>query len=417
MSDDFLGAAAGTAPPATTDPPNRLGKRSRNRYDFLLRSPLYEPENLDLHLGPEALALVTGALDRLEGKQVIDYHCHIAGIGNGTACCGPPGVLPSCKRHSRGFGLGEAVNRAKSRVFMSAFGVMEDQQDVEAAERIARLVKEVPADLKCVLLAFDWRHDRESGEALPDETPLYVPNEYTHSLAQSEPSSFLAACSVHPYRKDAVEELERCRARGTRLCKWLPNSMRFDPADERCDAFYDACARLGVAILCHTGDETSVHFAGASVDNSLGNPLRLRRALRRGVRVIAAHCASEGSAPDDDGRQVSCWQLLLRMMDEPEWKELLFADISALIIFRRVPVLLQAPRPRRTLLAAAPAVEPGALACARRCSSTPRSSRASSSAPTTRSPRSAAASSARGRSRSRCCTAAPSGRSSSPPAC
>ena len=64
------------------------------------------------------------------------------------------------------------------------------------------------------------------------------------------------------------------------------------------------------------------------------------------MRVICAHCASEGSAPDDDGRRVSCWELLLRMMGEAEWRELLFADISALVIFKRVHVLLQAPRRR-----------------------------------------------------------------------
>ena len=65
--------------------------------------------------------------------------------------------------------------------------------------------------------------------------------------------------------------------------------MHIDPADEKCDAFYDACARLGVCILSHTGDETSVHFAGAAVDNTLGNPLRLRRA-------IASHSVAEGRA-------------------------------------------------------------------------------------------------------------------------
>ena len=94
---------------------------------------------------------------------------------------------------------------------------------------------------------------------------------------------------MHPYRLDASEELERCHCRGARVCKWLPNSMVIDPADERCDPFYAACARLGIAILCHTGAETSVDFLGSRVVNELGNPLRLRRALRAGVKVIAAH--------------------------------------------------------------------------------------------------------------------------------
>ena len=114
------------------------------------------------------------------------------------------------------------------------------------------------------------------------------------------------------------------------LRRWLPNSMIIDPADARCDSFYAACARLGMALLCHTGSETSVDFLGSRVDNQLGNPLRLRRALRAGVRVIAAHCASEGEARDDAGVLRPCHELLFDMMARAEWKQLLFADISAL---------------------------------------------------------------------------------------
>ena len=100
------------------------------------------------------------------------------------------------------------------------------------------------------------------------------------------------------------------------------------------------CARLGMAILCHTGDETSVEFLGSRVSNELGSPLRLRRALRAGVRVIAAHCASEGSARDDAGEWRPCVELLFEMMAEPAWRDLLFADISAMTIFKRLHALV-----------------------------------------------------------------------------
>ena len=157
-----------------------------------------------------------------------------------------------------------------------------------------------------------------------------MPNDHVHGLAASYPDIFLWACSVHPYRADACDELERCHRRGARICKWLPNSMIIDPDDARCDDFYAACARLGMALLCHTGSETSVDFLGSRVDNELGNPLRLRRALCAGVRVIAAHCASEGEARDDAGVLRPCHELLFGMMARPEWEQLLFADISAL---------------------------------------------------------------------------------------
>jgi mannonate dehydratase len=73
--------------------------------------------------------------------------------------------------------------------------------------------------------------------------------------------------------------------------------MGIDPADPRCDAFYDRMRELGVALLSHTGREEAVDAVEAQ---RLGNPLRLRRALAHGVKVIAAHCASFGDDEDLD---------------------------------------------------------------------------------------------------------------------
>jgi hypothetical protein len=43
-------------------------------------------------------------------------------------------------------------------------------------------------------------------------------------LAAAYPEQFVPVCSVHPYRKDAVAQLELWASRGARVCKWLPNS-------------------------------------------------------------------------------------------------------------------------------------------------------------------------------------------------
>jgi len=252
------------------------------------------------------------------------------------------------------------------RCFMSAFGVDNDELDTAAAERLAVLVRHASLHVaaagketisgsdaalfdtfssrstrwRSVLLAFDGRYDRETGELLREMSPMIVPNDYIFDMAAQYPDAFVPACSVNPLRKDAVAELERCAARGSRICKWLPNSMRFSPADDCCDPFYDACVRLNMSILCHVGDETSVDMLGARVDNTLGNPLLLRRALAKGVKVIAAHFASEGSSIDDDGKRSENFNLLLGMMENPAWKQTLFADISAMTIFKRLPKLV-----------------------------------------------------------------------------
>jgi mannonate dehydratase len=90
-------------------------------------------------------------------------------------------------------------------------------------------------------------------------------------------------------------------------------------------------ARLKLPLLSHAGDERAVH--GGRTD-SLGNPLRLRRALDQGVRVIVAHCGSLGRGADldrgPDAPSVPNLDLFTRLMDEPRYQGRLFGDISAM---------------------------------------------------------------------------------------
>lgn len=110
--------------------------------------------------------------------------------------------------------------------------------------------------------------------------------------------------------------------------------------------------QLHMVLLCHTGMEHAVDPPG--IDNGLGNPLRLRRPLNQGtnllvtlsychalgVYVIAAHCASEGEGEDLDNLEEtepkSNFQLLLRLLDDPNYEDNLFCDISAMCGHRRI---------------------------------------------------------------------------------
>ena len=54
--------------------------------------------------------------------------------------------------------------------------------------------------------------------------------------------------------------------------------------------------------------------------------------------MIIAHAASLGECDDRDSREpknVSCFDLFLRMMDEPKYRGLLFGEISAMLQFNR----------------------------------------------------------------------------------
>ena len=83
---------------------------------------------------------------------------------------------------------------------------------------------------------------------------------------------------------------------------------------------------------------------GAQRDE-LGNPLLVRAALRHGVRVIVAHCASLGHALDLDQRvprERPAFELFARLMDEREWQGRLLGDVSALFLANRDPAVWRA---------------------------------------------------------------------------
>src|SRR5207302_1718005 len=92
-----------------------------------------------------------------------------------------------------------------------------------------------------VILAFDAVHDRE-GRLDAANTHLYVTNDYVIELCRRYPGKMRFGASVHPYRKDAVAEIERCIKAGAVLLKWLPIVQNFNPSDPRCIPVYEALA-------------------------------------------------------------------------------------------------------------------------------------------------------------------------------
>jgi len=186
-----------------------------------------------------------------------------------------------------------------------------------------------------MLLAFDRTHD-ERGEPDLEHTAFHVPNAYARHMARAHPQYFEWAASVHPHAPDALERLEQAKRDGARAVKWLPAAMGIDPASSRLEKYYEALKRLDLPLISHAGEERAVVGRDAH-DN--GNPLRLRRALDAGVRVVIAHCASMGSDRDLDrgpnGPYVESFLLFSRMMEERRHEKSLFGDISAMTQINR----------------------------------------------------------------------------------
>lgn len=296
-----------------------------------------EPEDLPRHGSAEANKLIEYAFTGLDPARLVDHHTHMLALGTSVndAFANP--------RMLSGFNL----ERLKFRIYVSATGIKDlANADEEYVSRLVRLARAAASGGKFRILAFD-KHYRADGSVDLAKTTMYVPNEYVVELSEKYPDVFTPVVSIHPYREDALQELDRWSRAGVKYLKWLPNAMGIDPANPAIRPFYEKMRENKMILLSHAGEEQAVE---ADEDQKLGNPLLLRKPLDMGLRVIIAHAASLGECADLDGREgkkVSCFALFLRIMDEPKYNGLLFGEISAMLQFNRMPapllVLLERP--------------------------------------------------------------------------
>jgi mannonate dehydratase len=273
--------------------------------------------------------VVRAAWEGLDPRQVLDCHAHLVGTGDSGG----------------GAFVNERMGSPLSPLLFAQYlfylnaGCVHDARDrIDAAyvERMHNLIDGMAPGFKLLLFAFE-AHVTEAGEVDWAQTPFCVPDRYAAAVARRDSRYFDWAASIHPYRHDAVERLERAVRDGALAVKWLPASMGIDPASPRCDRFYQALVRLDLPLVSHAGHEAAV---AAGDRQRLGNPLRLRRPLEHGVRVVVAHCASLGRDVDidrgPDGPESASFGLFARLMDEPRFADRLFGDLSAMTQRNRV---------------------------------------------------------------------------------
>jgi hypothetical protein len=155
-------------------------------------------------------------------------------------------------------------------------------------DRLAEAVRGSELD-RAVLLALDAAHDPDGAIRL-DRTTLWAPDECVARSCAAHPDAFLFGASVHPYRRDALDALDRAAAGGAVLVKLLPNSQGFDPADPRLRPYFRRLAALGLPLLVHCGFEHTL----PAIDQAWGDPARLEPALDEGVTAIVAHAGGAG---------------------------------------------------------------------------------------------------------------------------
>lgn len=236
--------------------------------------------------------------------MLIDVHTHLVGIAESNGCY-----------------LGDQMQGGLLykylKITLGLTGV-EEPAKLDAAYREKFVDWVDDSDLDGVgVLALDGVYGEE-GALDREATPFLVSNDYCFEVC-GDSDKLLPICSVNPARSDAIEELERVVRKGAVAIKLLPNTQGVDPARPAYQPFWQRMAQLGIPLLTHTSFEHTLPV----IEQTYGEPDRLRAPLDEGVTVIAAHCASSGVAHLTT-EHIDDWLEMLRTYPN------LFGDISAM---------------------------------------------------------------------------------------
>jgi hypothetical protein len=213
----------------------------------------------------------------------LDGHVHLVGDGSSGSGC-----------WLKLDGIGR---RLQARLQLSAAGLPEsclkDGLDSAFESRVAKLSES--ANLDGILLLAQDEAYLSNGSKIQGFGSFHVPNSYLFQVCRRNPGLY-PACSIHPARPDALDELTLALANGCRVLKLLPNCLNVDYNESRFIPFWKRMASGGMALLSHTGGE----FTLPQTDPSLADPRRLALPLEHGVTVIAAHAAGRSGLWDPD---------------------------------------------------------------------------------------------------------------------
>lgn len=240
----------------------------------------------------------------------IDCHVHLVGDGSaGTGCW---------------LRTPNPFRWVAARLLVKAAGlpvsVLKTGFDDAYVVNLVRMIQESSLDA-VVLLAMDLPRS-DDGRPLESKATFHVPNERVLELGTRYPE-IIPACSIHPGRPDAMEELEKCIAGGAKVLKLLPNCHNVNCSDPVYASFWERMAQAGMVFLAHTGGEYTVPV----LNKKYSDPRILRLPVEKGVLTIAAHAAGRSGFfdPDYTGE-------LVKMFDGfPN----LYADNSALCTLNR----------------------------------------------------------------------------------
>ena len=283
------------------------------------------PHELSTRISPQAQELINQAFSDLPANSsIIDLNVQLRGFGTDDS-----GTWINPQRRSF-WAFNEKLD---DQCFLSAGGVKKFQHaDSEYLSRLQSLAKNFGRPVKIFLAALDKTYAPD-GRLLEADSPFFVPNEYVEKIAKEHPGSFLPVISIHPYRKNALADLEHWGEQGIKYLKWLPSSMGINPADERILPFYTIMKKFKMVLISQVGKDPS------SPPNDFAdyaNPLLLKLPLKLQIPVVVTSLASMGNCQDLEipqevtGKSIPCFDLLWRMLQNPHYQKLLYADLAGI---------------------------------------------------------------------------------------
>lgn len=252
----------------------------------------------------------------LDLSKCWDAHAHILGIGdsNSNIYLNTPD------------GLMKYLHPLRIALFKKVIGLENQNTDDSYLEIMARTARECFDGYKVLSFAFCPYY--KDGLARNDLSDFIIPNEWSLE-ASKRYKELIYVTSVNPNSESALDDLEKAVNEGAVALKWLPCAHNIDPSNKKYIPFYQKLASLGLPVITHAGGEKAVK--GAHFKQEHGNPLHLRLPLEQGVKVVVAHCSTEGKDIDyeNGGKIEHSFNLFKRLMNDKNYETNLFADISA----------------------------------------------------------------------------------------
>ena len=320
-------------------------------------TPGPDPWNMDTAISSETKTLIEKAFTFEDmtikdaapnGLTISDYHVHL--IARGTTHESKNAYINPNRDTWR-----HPYLKLKTLLLMDAAQVSDyDQLDTQYQERLLNLIQHfkhaqeqyTPAAMPSITLRFylyamDYYYD-DAGNPVKKYTDIYIPNDYvirTAQLLNSELSKtagngqdsqveIIPVMSVHPYRKDFIQEISKLAQQGIRFMKWVPSSMNIDLGKVSTQS-YSALAEKQIVLLAHTGKEHVLQTRAKL--QVFGDPVKLSTALDCGVNVVALHSGREGKVPNIN---ITYFERFMEMMAKEKYQGQLFGEISAMTLGR-----------------------------------------------------------------------------------